>query len=257
MESMELKSENQIESKERFGRNVEIHAIFTRHAEKDETGNLTQEGKEQARIAGESLEKKDAIKADIAPVQRVIDTVDSIVKSAPHDKKMNIRTRTELGYQASPDFVKKFRSIETQGGDAAPQWFLDFGEKRPDQSTLSPHEVAEQLASLVEHYAELAKRLYSGSKVDWILGTQQALPEALLKEVLLRTENDKQVAGFQNLAEIGGALRFAEMIDFEIKTDNNGEIVLKINFRGKSYDVDVDKLQRLASAFRDKQNNGK
>ena len=134
---------------------------------------------------------------------------------------------------------------------------LDFGEKKPDQSTLSPQKVAEQLASLVEHYAELTKRLYSGSKVDWILGTQQGLPEALLKEVLLRTEGDKKVSGFQNLAEIGGALRFAEMIDFEIKTNNDGSIVLKINFRGKSYDVDVNKLHQLASAFRNKQTNEK
>jgi len=257
MESRESKLENALESKERFGRNVEIHAIFTRHAEKDETGNLTPEGKEQARIAGQSLEKRDAIKADVAPVQRVIDTVDAIVGSAPHDKKMNIRTRTELGYQSSSDFVRQFRSIETQGGDTAPQWFLDFGEKRPDQSTLSPHEVAEQLASLVEHYTELAKRLYSGSRVDWVLGTQQGLPEALLKEVLLRTEDDKKISGFQNLAEIGGALRFAEMIDFEIKTDNDGNTVLKINFRGKNYDVDVNKLHQLALAFHDKQNNEK
>ena len=257
MESKEFTSENQIESKERFGRNVEVHILFARHGEKDETGNLTPEGKEQARIAGESLEKRDVIKADVAPVQRVIDTVNSIVESAPHDKKMNIRTRTELGYQASPDFVRQFRGIEAQGGDTAPQWFLDFGEKRPDQSTLSPHEVAEQLASLVEHYTELAKRLYSGSRVDWVLGTQQALPEALLKEVLLRTENDKKISGFQNLAEIGGALRFAETIDFEIKTGNDGNMALKINFRGKNYDVDVDKLHQLALACRDKQNNEK
>src|SRR3989344_2342623 len=73
MESREPKLENAVESKERFGRNVEIHAIFTRHAEKDEAGNLTPNGKEHARIAGESLEKRDAIKADVAPVQRVID----------------------------------------------------------------------------------------------------------------------------------------------------------------------------------------
>ncbi|MCI0618752.1 histidine phosphatase family protein [bacterium] len=257
MEFGESTPKNTIESKERFGRNVEVHILFTRHGEKNESGNLTPKGREQAHIAGESMEKKDAIKGDVAPIQRVIDTVDSIVRAAPHDKKMNIRTRTELGYQASPDFVRQFRSIEAQGGDTAPQWFLDFGEERPDQSTLSPHEVAEQLASLVEHYAELAKRLYSGSKIDWVLGTQQALPEALLKEVLLRTEDDTKISGFQNLAEIGGALRFAEMIDFEIKTDNDGGVLLKINFRGKKYDVDVDKLHQLAIVFRDKQNNEK
>jgi len=93
--------------------------------------------------------------------------------------------------------------------------------------------------------------------VDWMLGTQQGLPEALLKDVLLRTEDDKKISGFQNLAEIGGALRFAEMIDFEIKTDNDGNTVLKINFRGKNYDVDVNKLHQLALAFHDKQNNEK
>ncbi len=257
MELRKPELENPIESRERFGRNIEVHAIFTRHAEKDETGNLTLKGKEQARIAGGSLEKRDAIKANVAPVQRVIDTIDSIVKSAPHDKKMNVRTRSELGYQASAGFVKQFRSMEGQGEDAAPQWFLDFNEKRPDTSTLSPHEVAEQLASLIVHYAELSKRLYSGSKIDWILGTQQGLPEALLREVLVRTDNDKKVSGFQNLTEIGGALRFAEMIDFEIRIDDEGVSTLQINFRGKSYDVDMCKLHELSTSFHSKQNNGK
>src|SRR3989338_10304744 len=185
------------ESLERFGRNVEIHAIFVRHGEKGESGELTEEGKKQASELGGNLENREAVKGYASPVQRAVETVEKIIENSPHDKKLKTRIRTEIGIPpSSQDFYKKFKELEKQGPDEAAKWFLNFGAERPDAETASPHEVAESFAYILTRYFKMADKLYSGSNIDLINGTHQGLPEALLNEVLKRKIDDKEVVGF-------------------------------------------------------------
>lgn len=239
----------------RFGTNVQIHAIFMRHGEKDESGELTEEGKRQATELGNDLVSKDAIKAYSSPAQRVLETVQQVVEAAPHDKKLNTRIRTELGLPPSSKlFSEKFEQLQKGGGDKAVEWYLSFGDKNPDSETTSPHEIAESLAYIITKYLKMAGKLYSGSSIDLINGTHQGLPEALLKEVLKRKIDDKkEIIGFDNLEEIGGALKFAESMEFLIKTDEQGNKSLRLNFRGQTYDLEMDKLSELAKSYAEKQ----
>jgi broad specificity phosphatase PhoE len=242
------------ESQERFGRNVEIHAVFVRHGEKGEGGELTEEGKNQAAEFGEQLEKKDAVKGYVSPVQRAIETVERIIESSPHDKKLKTRIRTEIGIPpSSKEFYAKFKELEKQGPDAAAEWFLSFGAERPDTETASPHEVAESFAYVLAKYLRMADKLYSGSNIDLVNGTHQGLPESLLKEVLKRKMDDKEVIGFDKIEDIGGALRFTEGMEFVVKTDSEGNKRLTVNFRGQGYDIDMAKLDELAKSYAEKQ----
>jgi broad specificity phosphatase PhoE len=239
---------------ERFGRNVEIHAIFVRHGEKSESGELTDEGKKQAAEFGKNLESKDAVKGYSSPVQRAIETVEQIIENSPHDKKLKTRIRTEIGIPpSSQEFYKKFKELEKQGPDEAAKWFLSFGAERPDPETASPHEVAESFAYILTKYFKMADKLYSGSNIDLVNGTHQGLPETLLKEVLKRKIDDnEEVVGFDNLEEIGGALKFTEGMEFIIKTDERGDKKLTVNFRGQEYDIDMAKLNELAKSYAEK-----
>lgn len=76
----------ELHEEEKFGRDVKIHAVFMRHGEKTPSGELTEEGKIQAVRFGENLEIKDAIKAYSSPVQRVLETVNTVIENAPHEK---------------------------------------------------------------------------------------------------------------------------------------------------------------------------
>jgi len=241
------------ESLERFGRNVEIHAIFMRHGEKGASGELTEEGKRQATQLGESLTDKDAIKAYSSPVQRVLETVQEVLDAAPHDKKLNTRVRVEIGIPpSSKEFIEQFRQLEKEGPDAAAEWYLSFGAENPDPETSSPHEVAKSFAYILTKYLKMAGKLYSGSNIDLINGTHQGLPEALLKEVLVRQKDDQELIGFEKLEDIGGALKFTESMEFLIKIDEHGNKILKLNFRGQTYDIDMDKLNELAQSYEQK-----
>lgn len=237
----------------RFGTDVQIHAIFMRHGEKGEGGELTEEGKRQATEFGNDLVSKDAIKAYSSPVQRVLETVQQVVETAPHDKKLNTRVRTELGLPPSSKlFSEKFEQLQKEGEDKAVEWYLSFGDKKPDSETTSPHEIAESLAYIITKYLSMAGKLYSGSNIDLINGTHQGLPEALLKEVLIRKKDNEEILGFDKIEDIGGSLKFAEGVEFLIKTDTRGEKILKVNFRGDSYDVDMTKLNELAKTYEER-----
>jgi broad specificity phosphatase PhoE len=239
---------------ERFGKNVEIHAIFMRHGEKGESGELTDEGKRQAIELGSDLISKDAIKGYSSPVQRVLETVQQVVEAAPHDKKLNTRVRTEIGIPpSSKEFIAKFRQLEKEGPDAAAEWYLSFGTEKPDSETTSPHEIAESFAYVLTKYLRMADKLYTGSNIDLINGTHQGLPEALLKEILIRQKDDKTIIGFDKLEDIGGALKFTEGMEFLIKVDEQGNKSLKLNFRGQTYDLEMDKLNELAKSYAEKQ----
>ncbi|PIR57311.1 MAG: hypothetical protein COU72_01595 [Parcubacteria group bacterium CG10_big_fil_rev_8_21_14_0_10_41_35] len=255
MEKEPLINFQESHEKEKFGRDVQIHAIFMRHGEKAASGELTEEGKNQADRFGEELESKDAIKGYSSPVKRVIETVERAIENSPHDKKLTTRIRTELGISpsTSKEFLEKYRELEKRGHNAAAEWHLSFGANRPDAETPSPHENAEAIAYILNKYIRMADRLYSGSEVDLINGTHQGFPEALLKEILIRQEGDKKILGFEELEEIGGALRPTEGMEFSIKTDEDGNKLVKLQFRGKTYDLDMDKLVALAEEYAKRQ----
>lgn len=236
---------------EKFGRDVRIHAIFMRHGEKAVSGELTEEGKNQAVRFGEELENKDAIKGYSSPVQRVLETVNKVVENSPHDKKLNTRIRTELAIPAfSKEATQKYKDLEKLGPSEAADWYLSFGSEKPDSDTISPQDVAKTFAYIVQKYIDMTDKLYSGSNIDLINGTHQALPEALLKEILIRKQDGTEIVGFERLEDIGGALKPTESMEFLISTNDSGTKEVKLHFRGQVYDIDLSALHELAELYK-------
>ena len=257
MSNMEREKFQTPESREKeYGRNVEIHAVFMRHGERAKNGELTERGGEQAKSVGRSLEAKDAIKAYTSPIQRAVETAEKVIETAQHEKKLKTRIRTELGIPPfSENFSEQLQKMETQNPDSAAEHYLSFGDKKPDQGTASPHEVAEAMASVLARYFQMVDKLKSGSNVDLINTTHQGLPEALLKEILVRQEGDGKKIGFSTLAEIGGPLKLAEPMEFRIKTDSQGNKTIQLYFRDKIFDIDLDNLNNLAKSYYEKKRN--
>ncbi|MEI6597072.1 MAG: histidine phosphatase family protein [bacterium] len=242
-----------IESDNKYGKDIEMKVIFVRHGEKDKVGeSLSPSGKEQAVKFGETLDKKDAIKGYTSPIQRALETVENIIESAPHDKKLNLRKKISLKIPPfSEEQTLKFRQSVKDGKDPA-EWYLRYRDQRPDAETAAPREVAEGLAYMLDHYCKMCDKLYSGSKVDLINGTHSVVPETLLQEILIREVDGKKVVGFENVSEIGGSLKYVEPIEFSIKTDNLGQRKIEVNFRGQRYDIDEERLTELVESYKEK-----
>lgn len=260
------------EQKEKYGRNVKIHAIFIRHGEKGvstvtaETA-LSETGRRTSIEFGRKLEKREAIKAYTSDTERTIETARLVVENSPTQRKMVQRVRKELGfyYDKEGDFFRKAMEIkkETLGPDfnnlseeekrrrtresdkRQIDYYLSFGDKRPDLKTFSPVETAAMVARRVDIYIRMAERLYSGSDVDLINVSHDFPLSAFLKETLVREVEGKKVRGFKTLDEIGGPIEFNEGFEFLIQTDSERNKSVKIVFRNKEYQVDVERLKEL------------
>ena len=246
-----IKSSKNLEGKVGYGKNVEIDTIFIRHGEKDKEGQLTETGAKHARAYGEKLTPKDVIKGYGSSFQRAIDTTENIIESAPHNKKLKTRIKEELTLpRFSKAFDKEYFKRKKVDENTATDWYLNMGDKRFDKESISPKEIAEGFAYMLNQNIKMSGKLYSGSKVDLIEGTHQVLPESLLKEVMIRYVRGEKVIGFDSIKEIGGALGYAEPVDFKIKRDKKGDYDVKLDFRGKEYEVDMNRLNQLANSYR-------
>ena len=246
-----IRSKGTLEERVGYGKNVEIHTIFVRHGEKDKEGQLTYAGIEQAKAYGRSLGERTAIKGYSSRMQRAIDTTENAINAAPHNKRLKTRIRRELGMPGmSKDFLNEYIKHVKEGGEnGAADWYFGLGNKRFDKETASAKEVAEGFAYMLRKNIRMSGKLYTGSKVDLVNGTHQLLPESLLKEVMIRDVNGKKVRGFDSVEEIGGVLKYTEPVDFAIKRDGGGETYVQLHFRGQEYDVDMGRLNQLASAY--------
>jgi hypothetical protein len=276
MERIDL-SENKIEK----GGNVTIHAVFTRHGEKEystitpDTG-LTKEGKGKSFAAGAERKESDMVKPYSSRTERTKETSELEVEGSPTLNKGEYRAREELGFpldlksefsqkaqQIKKDIVgdshenkesEEFKCLLAEASIAQTDYYLSFGDKKPDSLAPSPVEAAAGIAKMVDNYSRMVERLNSGSEVDLINATHDLNLAAFLKEVLVREIDGRKVVGFDSVKDIGGALDFNESFEILIKTDLAGEKSLKLLFRGQEYEIDSERLQELVAMFNEKKN---
>lgn len=264
-------AEKENESKSR-GKNVSIDAYFIRHGEKEfsvnspETG-LTNDGRVMAADFGKNLRKKDAIKPFSSDTERTIETVSRAIQASPTEKKMTLRIKDELAlkYDMHSDFTKKLfenkRAILGNNFDTLPEeekkrrldkyyefghdFYLSYGDQRPDPKTEAPVETAAKVARRADIYMRMADRLRTDSTVDLLNGSHDYVIAAFLKEVMVREVNGNKVRGFSKISEIGGPINYTEGFNLRITTNEQGKKKSILIFRGKEYGIDQKRLAEL------------
>lgn len=262
------------------GINVTIHAIFARHGEKvndpnsSETG-LSPEGETGTLAFGRTREKEDMIKSYSSDTPRTKDSGKNIVKSSPTEKKGDQRKKQELAFicDLNGDFYKEamrikagvmiskenFESLTEEERvektriyeDRQANYYISFGERRPDPETYSPVETAAKIAQLVEHYIKMSAKLNSGSSVDLINDTHDFNMISFLSQVLVLEKDGKKKTGFSSVEEIGGATKYAEAFEIIIHRNEIGEKSMKLLFRGKEWEMDMEHLEELVKLSKD------
>jgi len=256
-----LKIPEQFESKEKFGRNVELSLHFIRHGEKNETGKLSREGLLHSKIFAEKLTEKDAIKGYTSVHPRVQETVETIIQSAKTKNKKHIRAKTELSHTilakdfSKSEFFKKFdeelkqiqslpkhkqkEALERIEEKYQKEWLL-YGKDKPDKYTASPLEVAQRIAQLINFYIKMPNKLKNNSKVDLIMGTHEFMIAAMIKYLLKKKEKDRWIEGDELFSRIK-RVDYLDDVNLIIATDNQGQKSVKVLFRGEEYDLRLEK----------------
>lgn len=241
-----LKSPEAIEPErdiqEKYGRNVEIRAIFARHGEKTPEGTLAPEGFKQAREKGEALEvKKSGIKGYTSAVERAVDTCNTIIEAARTEEKFKTRKKLELTMPAfQKEILQKYKEIvKEKGENEALQWLID------NPANTEMQEWTANLAKRLDLYIRMADRLKSGSEVDLVNASHASGLENLFRKIAIHEENGEKITGFEDIKEFGGGFEPAESFEVNIKTNKLGEKSVTMNLRGQEYGVDLERLREL------------
>jgi hypothetical protein len=269
---MEKMENNKEESRIEKGENVIIHAIFTRHGEKEYSlynpeANLTLVGKKECFEFGKKREEKNMIKPYTSDTSRTTETAELITSGSLTEHKGIIRKRKELSfvYDKNGQFLKDELKIKIgilgenyeklsddekqkrlrEAGEKQTDYYLSFGDKKPDLKTYSPIETASGIAKLIDEYITMSGKLKSGSNVDLINATHDFNLAAFLKEAIIRKVEKKETRGFKSINEIGGSIDFNENFEIIIDRKDKNTVSIKMLFRGREYKIDKDRLKEL------------
>lgn len=224
------------ESREAFGNNVEIHAYFFRHAPGDKkTGELTTEGLNIAKSYGEKFTPSDEgnsylIKAYSSEMDRANQTAEEIIQTVDSNRKGHTRIKIELG-EKDEDVRIPIEPLKLSYTE-----YIKVCEEREKigDKLISLHDLAKRIASQIDHFIKLSKRLKNDSTVDLLNVTHIPWIQAFLKEVLKEKSDNLDlftdyVSGFELLIKRNGddfslVLKFRDM-EFLIRYEEVEEII--------------------------------
>ncbi|QQR78880.1 MAG: histidine phosphatase family protein [Candidatus Moraniibacteriota bacterium] len=241
---------------------------YLRHAEKGKGrmgGDLSAAGEGAAAAVGHTLSEQDVIKAYTGTVPRTKDTAQLIVGASPTERKLVPRIRQSLdgfaGFfvdpQKSPLWQKLLddlahiprdlppdeqkKEIARIGEEFTTQW-IAFEDKRPDEGTLSPLEVALNMAKSTVTHSKMAERLKSGTKNELINVTHEGMLTAMLRYFLRRKNEDGTYTEGKELLEKLGPVQYLDDIIIRTATDAQGKRTSTATFRGEEYVVTGEEL---------------
>jgi len=259
------------EEEKRYNPNNEgIISVF-RHGDKTPEGQLSPKGFEQAREKAETTERLGVIVKDYAsPTQRAQDMGKEMSQTLADQEliypdtektikgeKYNSRARDYLSFAEKgikPQWlIENWKALSKQGSNKPLETYLSFNEERPDQTTLSPKEMASRVGKVIYDQIRLIGRLKSGSEVNLVDASHSPTLDVFIASFLKnKIEQDPVDLEGETLVEkMGGAFSVAEGFDIKVKTDEQRKLTAKINFRGKEYEIDMNELKELSEFYKE------
>ena len=249
------------------GYNTEVDIWLIRHGERplNQTApdvKLTENGLAESAEFGKQLTEPRLITGEHSRSSRTKETVETIIFNSPAEKKLRMKEREELASHSSPEFVEMIkehvRNIFREKMGFVPadrdllstkcgiDFYLKYGENRPDAQTYSPVEAAALVALRVNVAIKKSDRIKSGDSWGIVLSSHDYVIASFLKEVMLRKDKDGQIVrGFDSLGDLGKTINFLEGPQIIVKNDDVRQKTVKLIFRGQVYDMDMERFGQL------------
>lgn len=270
----------------KYGLNVHAVLEFGRHEIPGKTPEgmsadyLTPEGQASAKERGQKIKEKN-VAAYSSPKDRAQETVDIEMQASQESveeavnvinkkiaelpegllsegsQKENNEFKVKIAKEL--DTVENFNKImpqakewaqkELAGGskrsqmDLIIQFYLDNPELCEKEGVTTPHEAATQIAYRAARELGMTERFLNETDIRLVNITHGPKLEPFLLEV---------IDDFKTLEDMGDSFNPGESFEFEVQTDKDGQKSVKLNFRGKSYDVNEENLSKLATEYREK-----
>ncbi len=257
-----------LREKEPHGQNIKVEVNLIRHSEREryktwKNTPLTMNGFLDCVKLGQSLEKKDLIVAGASPADRTLETAQEIIDYSPTENKKMV-VYEELASRSSPEFIEQVedhvkRSWQEKYNCPPPEnlelcctvfgidFYLKYGDKRPDNQTYSPIEAAANVALALNDIIANVDNMPSNTDMDSFFVSHDYMVAAFLQQVIMQElENSGKKTGFDSLAELGNfTINFLEGPKIIIKNDDQGKKTVELFFRQKKYGMDMERFSRL------------
>ena len=263
--------------------------IFAKDAQGLSTSGISETGKQRAEVYGKNqLADRKNNKAYSTKVDRTRETLVFAFQAAEINPKIlqegNDTSLFSLpALSASKEFNKKYDAImlprrqqyinehypgkqfneltpdEQEAAaeyaeEPALEWYLSFGNKKPDEETGSPREQAASVAFKINRLVHLPDYMPSDKSVDLVSSGHKTSTEAFLKYVVEQKRDGETIIGFNDLEEIGGSLKILDSWDLRVQNNKKGEknvtiILRRENGKTQEFGLNISVLNELAKEY--------
>ena len=229
------------------GCNVEVHVLFSRHAEKDyHDGSITMKGQKDSQTFGKKLQRLSSMKGYVVEptthsghertsrTAHLIDNPNENLESSREGNKEvteNVLNSSVDKYSKEAD--EKYAELADRNysseGDAV-EYFAKLNNKRYDENTPSSVEMSQAIASDILRIVESTKAMPSDSKKFLPNIVHSGVFEHFLIDLLKKRNEEKPIES------IGGSLNFLGFDDFRlhIKRENPDDVRIQFRFRERN-----------------------
>jgi len=167
-----------------------------------------------------------------------------------------MRIRPELDTARNFDKImseaKKWaQEQKVQGGkgsdmDYIIQYYLDHPERSQELGTTTPEDAANEIAYAIMQEIDMSGRFNNNSDVRLRNFTHGPKLEPFLQRAMISEDGSR---GFKRLEEIGGSVNPGESFLVPVDRDGQGNLTVKLTFRGKDYKLDLEKVREMANEY--------
>jgi len=262
------------EKKEKFGCNVMLVIDLMRHPEKEyATGKLSSRGKQDliTKLNDEYSDTEfDTIKAYVSPHTRGQEAIEPIEQFLRKNGiNTNIGTKNALGGSMekvgsglkdalikifsdkktlTKQQISKALVANTSASEPPSKVFetaaneiiiKEFFERNFPDSPMSGRDIALGLHDLMKHFARMARRFYSDSRVKFILISHSGVIEHLVKLMYLKNHPELKAEDV-SAEDIGGLLQYMSGPRITIISDNTGKQSANLHFQELNLNYSLD-----------------
>lgn len=235
---------------------------FMRHGEKDDSGNLTDRGFEQAKISGKHIKSLDGdILLFHSGVGRVRETIrsmaanlhlspesvesyeagkhiiDYVSPSLHYLRNMNQKGEYFAGWDKNIDLNDKSQTDERMRN------FLKLDRKSPDlnREAYSPREMAQNLAIMIGIEVRFANMTSQDRVVNFVNGSHEPVLMAFIHYFLHGCEP----YGMDTISEVGGSIDYVESFNIEVTylSDDPKDFIVTFRFRDIERRMNLDLIR--------------
>jgi hypothetical protein len=233
-----------------------------RHGEKDDSGNLTNTGVEQAKIRGKNTK---SLNGDIllfhSGVGRVRDTIRSMAAN------LHLNPESEESYEAGSHIIDYIapglhylKDMNQKGAyfagwdeninlndknaiDERMRTFLNLDRQSPDESrtAFSPREMAQNIAIMIGIEVRFANMTSQNQVVNFVNGSHEPVLMAFVHYFL----HGFEPFGMDTISEVGGSIDYAESFNIEVThmSIDPKDFVVTFKFREIERRMNLDVLR--------------